>query len=162
MRTQTPPAALHSPPLTPRSPNPPPPPRRLRAPKLIQPVQWPVNHPPLPVPAQEAAHANTPPQRAVSDSPPPKLPPRSAPLQEQLKLAKLLMPHWYKPNFSRKEAISYLRDKGPGWFIVRDSVTVQGGCGLSVKALPEQIRARRRLPKGIIVIHKLQVILTLF
>ena len=58
------------------------------------------------------------------------------------------MPYWYKPKLSRQEAVSYLRDKDVGCFIVRDSATVKGSYALSVKVSPEQARARKKLPRG--------------
>ena len=70
-------------------------------------------------------------------------------LQEQ---CKTLMPYWYKPQLSREEAVSYLLDKDPGWFVVRDSTSVTGGYALTVRISPEHIRARRRLSKGIAII----------
>ena len=66
-------------------------------------------------------------------------------LQEQ---SKNLMPYWYKPELSREEAISYLLDKDPGWFVVRDSTTVTDGYTLTVRMSPEQARVQRKLPNG--------------
>ena len=47
------------------------------------------------------------------------------------------MPYWHKRLFSREEAISYLLDKDPGWFVVRDSMSVSGGYALTIKMSSE-------------------------
>ena len=99
-------------------------------------------------PAKKSAHANTPPKTPGS------------PLQTfpgppiVLDQCKKLMPRWHKPQFSREEAISYLLDKDPGWFVVRDSMSVTGGYALTVRMSPEvaMARARKRLSRGIIII----------
>ncbi|XP_071033238.1 tensin-3 isoform X38 [Parasteatoda tepidariorum] len=41
--------------------------------------------------------------------------------------------YWYKPNISREEAISILKDKVPGTFVVRDSNSFPGAYGLALK-----------------------------
>ncbi|KAL0966171.1 hypothetical protein UPYG_G00291870 [Umbra pygmaea] len=44
---------------------------------------------------------------------------------------------WYKPDISRDQAISVLKDKEPGCFIVRDSHSFRGAYGLAMKvAMP--------------------------
>ncbi|XP_077954698.1 tensin-3 isoform X3 [Gasterosteus aculeatus] len=40
---------------------------------------------------------------------------------------------WYKPEISRDQAILVLKDKEPGWFIVRDSHSFRGAYGLAMK-----------------------------
>uniref|UniRef100_A0AAQ5XNR3 Tensin 3 n=1 Tax=Amphiprion ocellaris TaxID=80972 RepID=A0AAQ5XNR3_AMPOC len=40
---------------------------------------------------------------------------------------------WYKPDISRDQAISVLKDKEPGCFIVRDSHSFRGAYGLAMK-----------------------------
>ncbi|XP_011630707.1 tensin-1 isoform X9 [Pogonomyrmex barbatus] len=40
---------------------------------------------------------------------------------------------WYKPNISREQAISMLRDATPGTFVVRDSNSFPGAFGLALK-----------------------------
>uniref|UniRef100_A0A8C9WTE4 Tensin 3 n=1 Tax=Scleropages formosus TaxID=113540 RepID=A0A8C9WTE4_SCLFO len=40
---------------------------------------------------------------------------------------------WYKPDISRDQAISVLKDKEPGSFIVRDSHSFRGAYGLAMK-----------------------------
>ncbi|XP_043467307.1 tensin-3 isoform X5 [Leptopilina heterotoma] len=40
---------------------------------------------------------------------------------------------WYKPNISREQAISMLKDATPGTFVVRDSNSFPGGFGLALK-----------------------------
>ncbi|KAM9322576.1 tensin-3 isoform 2-T2 [Pholidichthys leucotaenia] len=41
--------------------------------------------------------------------------------------------YWYKPDISRDQAISVLKDKEPGCFIVRDSHSFRGAYGLAMK-----------------------------
>lgn len=41
--------------------------------------------------------------------------------------------YWYKPNISREDAISILKDKPPGTFVVRDSNSFPGAYGLALK-----------------------------
>ncbi|XP_056403883.1 tensin-4 [Hyla sarda] len=41
---------------------------------------------------------------------------------------------WFKPNFTRDQAIELLKDKEPGTFIIRDSTSYRGCFGLAVKA----------------------------
>uniref|UniRef100_A0A1B6GPL2 Phosphatidylinositol-3,4,5-trisphosphate 3-phosphatase n=1 Tax=Cuerna arida TaxID=1464854 RepID=A0A1B6GPL2_9HEMI len=40
---------------------------------------------------------------------------------------------WYKPTISREEAISMLKDRSPGTFVVRDSNSFPGAFGLALK-----------------------------
>lgn len=40
---------------------------------------------------------------------------------------------WYKPNITRDEAVSLLRNAAPGTFIVRDSTTFTNAFGLVIK-----------------------------
>ncbi|XP_073230712.1 tensin-3-like isoform X7 [Porites lutea] len=40
---------------------------------------------------------------------------------------------WYKPNITRNDAISILRDSEPGSFVIRDSQSFPGAFGLAVK-----------------------------
>ncbi|XP_063285324.1 tensin-1 isoform X3 [Pelobates fuscus] len=41
--------------------------------------------------------------------------------------------YWYKPEISRDQAISLLKDKDPGAFIIRDSHSFRGAYGLAMK-----------------------------
>ncbi|VDM92213.1 unnamed protein product [Litomosoides sigmodontis] len=41
--------------------------------------------------------------------------------------------YWYKPAITREEAVSMLRDKPPGTFVVRDSNSFPGAFGLALK-----------------------------
>lgn len=60
--------------------------------------------------------------------------------------------YWYKPNMSRDRAISLLKDKPQGTFIVRDSTSFRGAYGLAVKVakLPKNVlnNANLRNPNG--------------
>ncbi|XP_027029879.2 tensin-2 isoform X2 [Tachysurus fulvidraco] len=40
---------------------------------------------------------------------------------------------WYKPGISRDQAIAVLKDKDPGYFLIRDSSSFQGAYGLALK-----------------------------
>ncbi|KAF5890176.1 tensin-2-like isoform X2, partial [Clarias magur] len=40
---------------------------------------------------------------------------------------------WYKPGISRDQAIAVLKDKHPGYFLIRDSSSFQGAYGLALK-----------------------------
>lgn len=41
--------------------------------------------------------------------------------------------YWYKPNITREDAITLLKDKPPGTFVVRDSNSFPGAYGLALK-----------------------------
>lgn len=60
--------------------------------------------------------------------------------------------HWYKPKMSRDLAISLLKDKPQGTFIVRDSTSFRGAYGLAVKVskLPKNVlnNSNLRDPNG--------------
>ncbi|KAI5624019.1 tensin-2 isoform X1 [Silurus asotus] len=40
---------------------------------------------------------------------------------------------WYKPGISRDQAVAVLKDKEPGYFLIRDSSSFQGAYGLALK-----------------------------
>jgi hypothetical protein len=61
---------------------------------------------------------------------------------------KAQMPYWYRPQFSREEAISFVRGLDPGSFIVRDSTTVPGGYAITIKISQDQVRQRRKMTEG--------------
>ncbi len=61
---------------------------------------------------------------------------------------KSLMPYWYRPTWSREEAIDHVRPLEPGAFIVRDSQTVQGGYALTLKLSEDHVRRRKKLADG--------------
>jgi len=52
---------------------------------------------------------------------------------------------WYKPSISREEAITLLKDKPPGTFVVRDSNSFPGAFGLALRVaeLPANVAASR-------------------
>ena len=62
------------------------------------------------------------------------------------------MPYWYRPQYSRDEAINFLHSLDPGSFILRDSSTIPGGYALAIKVSPELVRRRKKMPEGIIII----------
>ena len=49
------------------------------------------------------------------------------------KAVKSTQTFWYKPKISRDEAISLLKDKQPGTFLIRDSNNFPGAYGLALK-----------------------------
>ncbi|XP_052125912.1 tensin isoform X10 [Frankliniella occidentalis] len=52
--------------------------------------------------------------------------------------------YWYKPNISREDAISLLRESPPGTFVVRDSNSFPGAFGLALKvAVPPATVAQK-------------------
>ena len=61
---------------------------------------------------------------------------------------KAQMPYWYRPQFSREEAISFVRGLDPGSFIVRDSMTVQGGYAITIKISEDLVRQRKKMSEG--------------
>jgi tensin len=52
--------------------------------------------------------------------------------------------YWHKPHITREEAVSLLRDKAPGSFIVRNSNTFNGAFGLALKVaqLPPNVHIK--------------------
>ena len=140
------------PPARRKPPERPPPPQSLRSQSSKGEVQLDYGE----VPAQTSVCANTPLKAPVS------------PLQTfpgppiVLDQCKKLMPRWHKPQFSREEAISYLLDKDPGWFVVRDSMSVTGGYALTIRMSPEvaKTRAQRRLSKGISYYYYNSIVIT--
>uniref|UniRef100_A0A8C5GMU1 Tensin 3 n=1 Tax=Gouania willdenowi TaxID=441366 RepID=A0A8C5GMU1_GOUWI len=55
---------------------------------------------------------------------------------------------WYKPDISRDQAISALRDKEPGCFIVRDSHSFRGAYGLAMKVFTPPPSVIQQSKKG--------------
>ena len=92
--------------------------------------------------------------------PPPRPPPyiQQRPMSEAItrppqkpqseSMVKAQMPYWYRPQFSREEAISFIRHLDPGSFIVRDSMTVRGGYAITIKISQEQVRQWRKMAEG--------------
>lgn len=62
---------------------------------------------------------------------------------------------WHKPNISRDEAISSLKDKAPGSFVIRNSNSFPGAFGLALKVahLPPNVQSRGGDPKAELVRH---------
>ena len=75
-----------------------------------------------------------------------------AKLPERIQLVSAQQPNWYKPLLSREAAISFVRGLDPGSFIVRSSTSVQGGYGLTMKISQEQVRLKKKMMKGILII----------
>lgn len=73
--------------------------------------------------------------------PPIELLPSMEDYQNIAKLNPVKNHYWYKPNMSRERAISLLKDKPQGTFIVRDSTSFKGAYGLAVKVskLPKNV-----------------------
>ncbi|XP_035527183.1 tensin-3-like [Morone saxatilis] len=55
---------------------------------------------------------------------------------------------WYKPDISRDQAISVLKDKEPGSFIVRDSHSFRGAYGLAMKVATPPPSVLQQTKKG--------------
>uniref|UniRef100_A0A8C7S512 Tensin 3 n=1 Tax=Oncorhynchus mykiss TaxID=8022 RepID=A0A8C7S512_ONCMY len=55
---------------------------------------------------------------------------------------------WYKPDISRDQAISVLKDKEPGFFIVRDSHSFKGAYGLAMKVATPPPSVLQQSKKG--------------
>ncbi|XP_065810168.1 tensin-3 isoform X2 [Labrus bergylta] len=55
---------------------------------------------------------------------------------------------WYKPDISRDQAISVLKDKEPGCFIVRDSHSFRGAYGLAMKVATPPPSVFQQTKKG--------------
>uniref|UniRef100_A0A8C9XGH2 Tensin 3 n=1 Tax=Sander lucioperca TaxID=283035 RepID=A0A8C9XGH2_SANLU len=56
--------------------------------------------------------------------------------------------YWYKPDISRDQAISVLKDKDPGCFIVRDSHSFRGAYGLAMKVATPPPSVLQQTKKG--------------
>ena len=65
-----------------------------------------------------------------------------------VKLVKDSHKFWYKPHISREEAISLLRHRPPGTFVVRDSNSFPGAFGLALKVSTPPVPASRPDPSG--------------
>ncbi|XP_043931073.1 tensin-1 isoform X6 [Protopterus annectens] len=55
---------------------------------------------------------------------------------------------WYKPEISREQAITLLRDREPGAFIIRDSHSFRGAYGLAMKVATPPATATQQSKKG--------------
>ncbi|KAM6215042.1 tensin-2 isoform 2-T2 [Rhynchocyon petersi] len=53
--------------------------------------------------------------------------------QSNVKFVQDTSKFWYKPHLSRDQAITLLKDKDPGAFLIRDSHSFQGAYGLALK-----------------------------
>ena len=121
--------------------------------------------PPKPQPprAPNMLHRPRLPEAVVSKPKPQQKPNQDAPtvkaqqISQLVRTAKETMPYWYRPQYSREEAINFLRSLNPGSFILRDSSTVPGGYVLTIKVLPEHVRQRKKMPEGIIIIVAMYV-----
>ena len=57
--------------------------------------------------------------------------------------------YWYKPNFTREEAVEVISHAEPGSFIVRDSQSVLRGYALTIKVSEIIIRRKLKVPAGV-------------
>ncbi|XP_063882184.1 tensin-1-like isoform X9 [Scylla paramamosain] len=71
------------------------------------------------------------------------------------KFVKDISKFWYKPTITRDEAISMLRDKAPGTFVVRDSNSFPGAFGLALKVStpPPNVASKSSDPANELVRH---------
>ncbi|XP_061653678.1 tensin-3-like isoform X3 [Phyllopteryx taeniolatus] len=82
---------------------------------------------------------------ATTDSP---LPDVLASKQVTVKFVQDTSKFWYKPDISRDQAISVLKDKEPGCFIVRDSHSFRGAYGLAMKVATAPPSVLQQSKKG--------------
>ncbi|XP_063612872.1 tensin-2-like isoform X7 [Penaeus indicus] len=71
------------------------------------------------------------------------------------KFVKDISKFWYKPTITRDEAISMLKDKAPGTFVVRDSNSFPGAFGLALKVStpPPNVTSKSSDPASELVRH---------
>jgi len=62
---------------------------------------------------------------------------------------KELEQYWYKPNYTREEAVDIISHAEPGSFIVRDSQSVMRGYALTIKVSEIIIRRKLKVPPGV-------------
>ncbi|XP_056620205.1 tensin-3 [Triplophysa dalaica] len=70
---------------------------------------------------------------------------------ENIKFVQDTSKFWYKPDISREQAISILKDKEPGFFIIRDSHSFRGAYGLAMKVAtppPSVVQQNRKNTVG--------------
>uniref|UniRef100_A0A8C5GNC2 Tensin 3 n=1 Tax=Gouania willdenowi TaxID=441366 RepID=A0A8C5GNC2_GOUWI len=72
----------------------------------------------------------------------------ASPKQVTVKFVQDTSKFWYKPDISRDQAISALRDKEPGCFIVRDSHSFRGAYGLAMKVFTPPPSVIQQSKKG--------------
>ncbi|XP_078114461.1 tensin-3-like isoform X1 [Sander vitreus] len=68
--------------------------------------------------------------------------------QDTVKFVQDTSKFWYKPDISRDQAIAVLKDKEPGWFIVRDSHSFRGAYGLAMKVATPPPSVLQQSKKG--------------
>ncbi|XP_045906938.1 tensin-3-like isoform X2 [Micropterus dolomieu] len=68
--------------------------------------------------------------------------------QDTVKFVQDTSKFWYKPDISRDHAISVLKDKEPGCFIVRDSHSFRGAYGLAMKVATPPPSVLQQSKKG--------------
>ncbi|XP_042863401.1 tensin-like isoform X4 [Penaeus japonicus] len=71
------------------------------------------------------------------------------------KFVKDISKFWYKPTITRDEAITMLKDKAPGTFVVRDSNSFPGAFGLALKVStpPPNVTSKSSDPASELVRH---------
>ncbi|KAM7244617.1 hypothetical protein CapIbe_005225 [Capra ibex] len=83
-------------------------------------------------PARGASHHVTFAPLLPDNAPQPPEPPMQE-SQSNVKFVQDTSKFWYKPHLSRDQAITLLKDKDPGAFLIRDSHSFQGAYGLALK-----------------------------
>ncbi|XP_056459801.1 tensin-3-like [Gadus chalcogrammus] len=68
--------------------------------------------------------------------------------QDTVKFVQDTSKFWYKPDISRDQAITLLKDKEPGSFIVRDSHSFRGAYGLAMKVATPPPSVLQQSKKG--------------
>ncbi|XP_069509721.1 tensin-2 isoform X2 [Ambystoma mexicanum] len=84
----------------------------------------------------------------VDNTPPPSVADAQRENQLNVKFVQDTSRFWYKPNISRDQAIALLKDKEPGFFLIRDSNSFQGAYGLALKVATPPPNAASQACKG--------------
>ncbi|XP_038608034.1 tensin-2 isoform X2 [Tachyglossus aculeatus] len=112
-------------------------------------------HPPGPQPPSPPAphHVTFAPPAPAGPPAPPE--PAAPPSQSDVKFVQDTTKFWYKPQLSREEAISLLKGREPGDFLIRDSHSFQGAYGLALRVAtaPHGAQAPRGDPLEQLVRH---------
>ncbi|XP_065889210.1 tensin-2-like isoform X2 [Dysidea avara] len=99
---------------------------------------------PFTKPSGVPAHPRSPPMPRKEPRPISPREPESREVSENE--VKELEQYWYKPNYTREEAVDIISHAEPGSFIVRDSQSVMRGYALTIKVSEIIIRRKLKVP----------------